>query len=82
MALRSTTPETPHARKHLQRSSFQRLGARKWAEVTGAGERIRTVDLPITSVFPGDLADSTESFEPQNPRNVEIPETARNHQDP
>ncbi len=51
-------------------------------EQRGAGERIRTVDLRITSASSGDLPESAECPESQNPQNIEIPETGGSPEDP
>jgi hypothetical protein len=44
----------------------------------GAGERIRTVDLRITSASYGNHSKSDESPESQNPYNIKTPETVGN----
>ncbi len=48
----------------------------------GAGERIRTVDLRITSASSGNLPQSEEPPEARDLNKIETPETERNGQDP
>ncbi len=54
---------------------------RETPEKPGAGERIRTVDLRITSALPGNLPQSAESPEAQNPNKIGTPETEGDDQD-
>ena len=48
----------------------------------GAGERIRTADLRIPSALPGNLSQSADSPESQNPYKIKASETAGNDQEP
>ncbi len=71
-------------RQHFGRSSspFRDLGRQEILDGPGAGERIRTVDLRITSASSEDLTQTAESPEAQNPCNIETSEPEGKPEDP
>ena len=75
-------PLLQEKRDRLWRSTAAETRTRETLEKPGAGERIRTVDLRITSASSENLAQSEESPESQNPHKTETSETEGNPVDP